>query len=120
MVAIGRLTQKHFEQSIIEGVTLVDFDAPWCAPCRAQRQIIDALKKNYQGKVAVKKINVDDNRNIALHLGIQSIPTIILFKDGRERSRFIGRQTEGKLNRALKKLIDQPHLAQNWHHAPLS
>ena len=120
MAATGRLNQKKFERSILHGVTLVDFDAPWCAPCRAQKPIIDALKKNYQGKAAVKKINIDDNRDIALHLGIQSIPTIILFNEGREMNRFIGVQTEETLNRALKKLIDRPHSAQHWHHVPLS
>ena len=82
MAVPGRITQKNFERSILHGVTLVDFDAPWCAPCRAQRPIIETLKKNYQSMVAVKKINIDENRDIALHLGIQSIPTIILFKEG--------------------------------------
>lgn len=120
MAASGRLTQKKFEQSILHGVTLVDFDAPWCGPCRAQKPIIEALKKNYQGKAAVKKINIDDNRDIALRLGIQSIPTIILFKEGREMNRFIGLQTTETLNRALKKLLERPHLAQDWRHAPLS
>lgn len=120
MAASWRFTRKKFEQSILHGVTLVDFDAPWCAPCRAQQPIIEALKKNYQDKAAVKKIDIDENRLIALHLGIQSIPTIILFKEGREMKRLIGLQTAETLNRALKKLLDRPHLAQNWLHAPLS
>jgi thioredoxin 1 len=108
MGAIGRLTRTHFEQSILHGVTLVDFDAPWCGPCRTQRPIITALKKNYHGKAAVKKINIDENQEIAMHLGIQSIPTIILYKDGREIDRFIGVQTAETLTQALKKLIDRP------------
>lgn len=108
MGAIGRLTPKHFEQSVLHGVTLVDFDAPWCGPCRTQKPIIAALKKNYRGKAAVKRINIDENQDIAMHLGIQSIPTIILYKDGREMDRFIGVQTAGTLARALKKLIDLP------------
>ena len=113
MAAIERLTQEKFEQSILHGVTLVDFDAPWCAPCRAQKPIIDALKKNYHGKAAVKKINIDDNRNIALHLGIQSIPTIILFKEGREMNRFIGLQTAETLNSSLKKLIAENYVRKS-------
>jgi thioredoxin len=120
MAASGKLTQKKFEQSILHGVTLVDFDAPWCAPCRAQQPIIDTVKKRYLGKAAVKKINIDDNRDIALHLGIQSIPTIIIFKEGKEMNRFIGIQTAEMLNRVLKKLIDQPYSPQKWHHASLS
>ena len=105
MVAIGQLTQKKFEQSILHGVTLVDFDAPWCKPCRDQKPIIDALKKNYQGKATVKKINIDENRDIALHLGIQSIPTIILFKEGMEKNRFVGLQSIDTLKWALKNCL---------------
>ncbi len=108
MGAIGRVSQKHFEQSVLRGVTLVDFDAPWCGPCRTQKPIIDALKKNYSGKAVIQKINIDENQDIAMHLGIQSIPTIILYKDGREMDRFIGVQTAGTLTKALKKLIDLP------------
>lgn len=120
MAASGRLDQKKFEQSILHGVTLVDFDAPWCAPCRDQKPIIDTVKKKYRGKAAVKKIDIDENRDIALHLGIQSIPTIIIFKEGKEMNRFIGLQTEEMLIRALKKLVDQPYSSQNWHHVSLS
>jgi len=120
MAASGRLTQKKFEQSILHGVTLVDFDAPWCAPCRNQQPIIDTVEKKYRGRAAVKKIDIDDNRDIALHLGIQSIPTIIIYKEGKEMNRFIGLQTEERLNRALKKLIEQPYSSPNWHHASLS
>jgi len=106
MAGLGRISQKNFERSILHGVTLVDFDAPWCVPCRAQQPIIDALKKHYQGKAAIKKIDIDENQDIALHLGIQSIPTIILFKEGREVNRFIGLQTGDTLGNALKQLID--------------
>ena len=112
MTTRGRLTQRKFNQSILNGVTLVDFDAPWCVPCRAQKPIIAALKKNYRGKATVKKINIDVNRNIALHLGIQSIPTIILFKEGKEVKRFIGVQSAETLNKAISRLIDRPHPAQ--------
>jgi len=108
MGAIGRLTRKHFEQSVLHGVTLVDFDAAWCGPCRTQKPIINALKKNYRGIAAVKNINIDENQDIAMHLGIQSIPTIILYKDGKEMNRFIGVQNARTLTRALKNLIDRP------------
>jgi thioredoxin 1 len=93
MAAIGRLTQKKFEQSILHGVTLVDFDAPWCKPCRDQKPIIDALKKNYQGTAAVKKIDIDDNRDIACIWASRASPPSSSIKDGIEMNRFIGLQT---------------------------
>ena len=105
MAASGRFTQKKFEQSILHGVTMVDFDAPWCGPCRNQKPIIDALKKNYRGKATVQKINIDENQHIAMHLGIQSIPTIILYKDGKEMNRFIGVQNNETLAKALQRLV---------------
>jgi thioredoxin 1 len=108
MDTIGRFSRKHFEQSILHGVALVDFDAPWCEPCLAQKPIIDALKKNYRGKITVKNINTDENQEIAMAVGIQSIPTIILYKDGTEMERFIGVQSTKTLIRALKRLPDPP------------
>jgi thioredoxin 1 len=106
MAAMGKINQEAFERSILQGVTLLDFDAPWCGPCRAQQQAIDALKKSYRGKAAIHKINIDENSDFAFRLGIQSIPTIILFKEGREIKRFIGLQTSDTLKAALQALID--------------
>jgi thioredoxin 1 len=78
----GRLNQKTFERSILHGVTLVGLRRTLVQTVsRMQKPVIDALKKSYHGKAAIRKINIDENRDIALHLGIQSIPTIILFKD---------------------------------------
>jgi thioredoxin 1 len=72
-----------------------------------RQPIIDALKKNYQGKATVKKINIDENRDIAINLGIQSIPTIIIYKNGKEINRFIGLQTTETLKHALRHVINQ-------------
>jgi thioredoxin 1 len=107
MTAIQELTWQNFEQSILHGVTLVDFDAPWCKPCQDQKPIIEALKKSYRGKAAVQSINIDDHRDIANNLGIQSIPTIIIYKSGKEMNRFIGLQTTKTLAVALEDVIDQ-------------
>jgi thioredoxin 1 len=108
MAASGRLTQKKFEQSILHGVSMVFFDALWCAPCRAQKPIIDALERTYQDQATVKKIDIDDNQDIALYLGIQSIPTIILFKEGQEMNRYIGLQNNETLAKALQQLVGYP------------
>ena len=96
---------KDFDDAILKGVTLIDFNAPWCDPCRAQDPIINDVKKAYNGKATIAKVDIDQNPKIAMDLGIQSIPTLILFKDGKEMDRFIGLQAADTLNRALEKFI---------------
>jgi thioredoxin 1 len=100
------LSEKDFKYAIGKGVTLVDFNAPWCAPCRAQDPILNRLAERFSGKAAVAKINIDENREIALNLGIQSIPTLIFFKNGRELQRFVGLQSEKVLADALERIYD--------------
>jgi len=69
---------------------LVDFWAPWCAPCRAMSPAIEAAAQKLAGEAKVYKINVDDNPSISSRFGIRGIPTLILFKDGREANRLVG------------------------------
>ena len=104
-MATNRSFEKNFDLSISKGVTLVDFNAPWCKPCRAQEAIINTLKKIYRGTAKVAMLNIDENREIALKLGIQSIPTIIIYKDGMEMNRFIGLQNNETLAKALQRLV---------------
>jgi thioredoxin 1 len=106
-VAANPSSEQHFKHWISTGITLVDFNAPWCKPCRAQESIIKAIEKDFQGRAKVTTVNIDDYHEVAFKLGIQSIPTTIIYKDGREINRFIGLQTAGTLKRALRKLIHQ-------------
>jgi len=92
---------ENFEQDIAAGVTLVDFNAPWCAPCRSQEPIIEALADRYKQKVTIAAINIDNHPDLASKLGIQSIPTLIVFKDQNEVQRFIGLQSDTTLAAAL-------------------
>lgn len=112
MVFANRSSGKWFEDTISMGVTLVDFNAPWCKPCLAQETIIKELEKDYGGTAKVTSLNIDEYRDIALNIGIQSIPTIIIYRDGREISRFIGLQTAETLRRALRDTIDQSSLSR--------
>ncbi len=96
---------KDFDDTLLKGVTLIDFSAPWCGPCRDQEPIINDVRKAFNGKAIVAKVNIDENPKIAMDLGIQSIPTLILFKYGKEVGRFIGLQAKNTLNNALEKLI---------------
>lgn len=92
---------NEFESAIEKGISLVDFNAPWCAPCRAQDPIIEQLAIRFEGKVLVAKLNINENREIAMKLGIQSIPALIIFKNGKEVQRLVGLQSEDTLFDAL-------------------
>lgn len=83
----------------------MDFGTPWCAPCRLQEPIIRQLAAKFEGKAFIAAVNIDENRDIASILDIRSIPTLILFRHGKEIQRFVGLQSEGTLSEALKKLL---------------
>jgi thioredoxin 1 len=101
-----RSAKAKFQRSIARGITLVDFNAPWCRPCRQQEPIIQALEAEFAAEAHIRTVNIDDHQDVALHLGIQSIPTIIIYKDGQEISRFVGLQSTDTLVRALRSAID--------------
>lgn len=98
-------SEKDFKSTITNGVVLVDFNAPWCGPCRFQEPIIKDIAEQFKGQATVREINVDENRETAIRFGIQSIPTLILFKNGEEIKRFIGLQTRKVLSRAIEKVL---------------
>lgn len=98
-------TDENFQQSLQNNVTLVDFWAPWCAPCRMMGPVVEKLAEKFNGKAVVGKMNVDEHKNVASQLGIRAIPTLILFKDGREIKRFQGVQSEDALSGALNGLL---------------
>jgi len=97
---------KDFENSIENGVTLVDFTAPWSAPCHAQEPILEEVQKAFEGKATFVKINIDHYQQIAVQLGVQSIPTLVLFKQGKELTRLIGIQDAMALNRVLSDITE--------------
>jgi thioredoxin 1 len=100
------VSRETVDQCIDKGVTLVDFGAPWCAPCRSQEPVLEQLENSFRGRARVLKVNIDDNRDLAQRYRIQSIPTLLVFKDGRELKRFVGLQSgktlAGQLENALK------------------
>lgn len=98
------LNQDNFQKIVIESkkTVLVDFWATWCAPCRAVGPVIEELSKEYDGKVEFTKLNVDEAPFVSSNYGIMSIPTIMIFKDGKPAEHVIGFKPKNE----LKKLLD--------------
>ncbi len=100
------LTDSTFDAAVSAGVTLVDFWAPWCPPCRMQGPIVEKLADSFAGRAVVAKINTDEEAQAATKFGVSSIPTLVIMKDGKEVKRFVGMQQEetlaGELNAFLK------------------
>jgi len=90
--AIVTFDDQNFEAEVLKSniPVLVDFWAPWCGPCRLAEPIIDELSEEYKGKVKIGKLNVDESQEYPAKFGVMSIPTVILFKDGKEVERKIG------------------------------
>ena len=85
-----KITAANFDSEISRGVTLVDFWASWCGPCRMQGPIVENVAIKMAGKAKVGKCNVDEEQELAIRLGIRSIPTLIIFENGKEVERLIG------------------------------
>ena len=101
------LDDSTFSQTINKfPLTLVDFWAPWCGPCRMMSPIIDEIGKDYLGKLVVGKINVDENPLVTGQFGISSIPTLLLFKRGQAVNKIIGSVSKNKINEMIKTHLD--------------
>ena len=87
---IKHLTDGNFDQEIKHGLTLVDFHANWCGPCRMLAPVLEQVAKDMQGKATIGKVDIDTEQQTATHFQITSVPTMILFKNGKEVARLIG------------------------------
>ncbi len=90
---IKHFTDNEFQNQIKKGVTLVDFHANWCGPCRTLAPVLEQVAKEIQGKAIIAKIDIDSEQKTATQFQITSVPTMILFKDGKEIGRLVGLRT---------------------------
>ena len=88
-MSVQKLNQNNFNNAIANGTALVDFYADWCGPCRMVSPIVDEIAEK-RSDITVVKVNVDDENALAMKYGVMSIPTLIVFKDGQEKTRIVG------------------------------
>ena len=99
------LNKDNFEQSIANGVGLVEFWASGCGPCKMQLPIIEEFSGEMEGKATVGKVNVDEELELAQSFGIQSIPTLILFKDGKPVKKLVGLHSKESLYEEVNQVL---------------
>ncbi len=87
---LKKLTDENFEETIKEGVTLVDFYADWCGPCRMLTPVIEEVASEMQGQATFGKVDIDHSNKTAGQFQVTSVPTLILFKNGKEVNRLVG------------------------------
>lgn len=107
MSKVEKLNDASFQEQVksSDQPYLVDFWATWCGPCIAIAPIIDKIAEEYEGKLKVAKLDVDENRDTAVEFGVVSIPTLIFFKNGKEVNRIVGGTTKRHLDTEIAKVI---------------
>lgn len=99
------LNAGNFEATTSEGVSLVDFWAPWCGPCRMIAPVIEELAADFDGKAKVCKVNTDEEQDIAIKFGIRSIPTLLFFKNGQLVDQMVGATSKQALANKINSLL---------------
>ncbi|MDD3009452.1 MAG: thioredoxin [Arcobacter sp.] len=99
------LNQNSMEETIKEGVSLVDFWAPWCGPCRMIAPVIDQLAVEFEGKAKICKVNTEEEPDLTAQYQVRSIPTILFFKDGKIVDQLIGATNKATLEEKINKYL---------------
>ncbi|ADG92105.1 thioredoxin [Arcobacter nitrofigilis DSM 7299] len=99
------LTQDNFEATVKEGISMVDFWAPWCGPCRMLAPVIDELAGDFEGKANICKVNTDEEQDLAVKFGVRSIPTVIFLKDGEVVDQMIGAASKQAFSDKINSLL---------------
>jgi thioredoxin 1 len=104
--SVLEFTDANWKSEVLDSKdpVMVDFWAPWCGPCRVLSPTIEKLAGEYQGKIKVGKMNTDENQDTPGGLRISAIPTVLIFKDGKEFDRLVGVNSESKFKASIDKL----------------
>jgi thioredoxin 1 len=104
---IVTVTDSSFEGDVLKSTqpVLIDFWATWCAPCRAIAPVVDQLANEYDGKVKVAKVNIDENPQVPTKYDVRSIPTLLVFKDGKVVGQLVGAVPKPKIEELIKKAL---------------
>ncbi len=107
MAAIEQVTDDSFQTDVLQSPlpVLIDFWAPWCGPCRAIGPIVEELANEYDGKLKVVKMNVDDNPRTPAQYGVRGIPNLILFQEGTVKEQIVGAVPKANLVRAISAVV---------------
>lgn len=105
---VREINDNNFENIVInsENISIVDFWAPWCGPCRKMSAVIDEVANEFEGKVNVCKINTDENLKSAKEYSISGLPSILIFKDGKPIERLVGLMPKDTLSNNIKKHLN--------------
>ena len=105
-MAVIHFNKEGFDKTVAQGAPmLVDFWAGWCGPCKMLAPTIDKLAEKYDGKVVVGKVDVDEEQELARQFGVMSIPTVVLFKDGKEVQRTVGVQPQAAFEQLVESIL---------------
>lgn len=99
------LNEENFDNKIKNGVVVVDFFATWCGPCRMMSPILEEVCEEYEDKIQVYKVDVDDNENLSKNFGILSIPTILIFVNGEIKEKHVGLWSKEDLTETIEKYL---------------
>ena len=101
---VDEITDATFEEETSEGVVLIDFWATWCGPCKMIEGILSEIAEEYENKIKVGKVNVDEQNELAIKYQILNVPTIILFKDGKAMKVLVGLQSKAEIEKIINNL----------------
>lgn len=102
------ITDSTFENDVVKSdlPVLVDFWAPWCGPCKAMNPAMEELGKEYEGKMKIMKMNVDENMEVPGKHNVMSIPTFVIYKGGKVASQFVGARSKGEMQKEMDAVLN--------------